>query len=125
MKYFIQIKTNPWDNAQQTIILEISGASEETRNIILSNYKGENYIIKSVPEEETLTSADGIETLDLSIRSYNCLKRAGIHTVLDLIKTYNKGELYVVRNLGRKSCDEIENKLVLLKLVRRLENDRP
>ena len=119
MRYFIQIKTNPWDNAQQTTILEVSGASEETRNIIFSNYKGENYIIKSTPEEETLPGDEDIKTLDLSIRSYNCLYRADIKTIPELIKTYNKGKLSYVRNLGRRSYDEIENKLLSLNLIQR------
>lgn len=119
MRYFIEIKTNPWDNAQQTTILQVSGASEETRNIILSNYKGENYIINSTPEEETLSEGEDIKTLDLSIRSYNCLYRADIKTIPDLIKTYNKGKLSYVRNLGRRSYDEVENKLLSLNLIQR------
>ena len=119
MRYFIEIKTNPWDNAQQTTILQVSGASEETRNIILSNYKGENYIINSTPEEETLSEGEDIKTLDLSIRSYNCLYRADIKTIPELIKTYNKGKLSYVRNLGRRSYDEVENKLLSLNLIQR------
>lgn len=117
MKYFIQIKTNPWDNAQQTTILEVSGASEETRNIILSNYKGVDYIIKSIPEEETLPEGEDIKALDLSIRTYNCLYRADIKTIPDLIKVYNKGRLSYVRNLGRRSYEEVENKLLSLNLI--------
>ena len=51
-----------------------------------------------------------IEELDLSVRSFNCLKRAGINTVEDLI---NKSEedMMKVRNLGRKSLDEVVEKL--------------
>ncbi len=51
-----------------------------------------------------------IEELDLSVRSFNCLKRAGINTVEDLI---NKSEedMMKVRNLGRKSLEEVINKL--------------
>ena len=56
-----------------------------------------------------------IEELDLSVRSYNCLKRAGINTVEDL--TLRKEEEMVkVRNLGRKSLDEVVGKLKELKL---------
>ena len=51
-----------------------------------------------------------IEELDLSVRSYNCLKRAGINTVEDLIgKT--EDDMMKVRNLGRKSLEEVINKL--------------
>ena len=51
-----------------------------------------------------------IEELDLSVRSFNCLKRAGINTVQDLI---NKSEedMMKVRNLGRKSLEEVVSKL--------------
>ena len=63
-----------------------------------------------------------IEELDLSVRSYNCLKRAGINTVEDLT---NKSEedMMKVRNLGRKSLDEVINKLQGLGLVLRKEEE--
>ena len=51
-----------------------------------------------------------IEDMDLSVRSYNCLKRAGIHTVEDLTKK-SEDDMLKVRNLGRKSLDEVINKL--------------
>ncbi len=51
-----------------------------------------------------------IEEMDLSVRSYNCLKRANIHTVEDLIKRTEE-DMLKVRNLGRKSLDEVINKL--------------
>lgn len=125
MKYFIQIKSASWNNEYQNTILEVSSASEETLNIILSNYNGKDFIIKVEKEELELTSPEGIENLGLSIRSYNCLCRARITTILDLIKKYNKGELINVRNLGRKSYDEIVNKLLILNLViRRAEDER-
>ncbi len=56
-----------------------------------------------------------IEDLELSVRSFNCLKRAGISTVEDLTnKTI--AEMMKVRNLGKKSLDEVTNKLQLLGL---------
>ena len=51
-----------------------------------------------------------IEELDLSVRSYNCLKRAGINTVQELI-TKTEDDMMKVRNLGRKSLEEVQNKL--------------
>jgi DNA-directed RNA polymerase subunit alpha len=51
-----------------------------------------------------------IEDLDLSVRPYNCLKRAGIHTVGDLIKK-TEDEVVAVKNFGRKSLDEVKEKL--------------
>ncbi len=56
-----------------------------------------------------------IEELDLSVRSYNCLKRAGINTVEDLTLKKEE-EMMKVRNLGRKSLDEVFNKLQALGL---------
>ena len=51
-----------------------------------------------------------IEELDLSVRSFNCLKRAGINTVADLVNTTEE-DMMKVRNLGRKSYEEVVNKL--------------
>ena len=62
-----------------------------------------------------------IEELDLSVRSYNCLKRAGINTVEELIQK-NEDEMMKVRNLGRKSLEEVQQKLASLGLSLR-QND--
>ncbi|MBS4021460.1 MAG: DNA-directed RNA polymerase subunit alpha [Dethiobacter sp.] len=51
-----------------------------------------------------------IEELDLSVRSYNCLKRAGINSVHDLINK-SEEEMMKVRNLGKKSLEEVQHKL--------------
>ncbi|MCD8238137.1 MAG: DNA-directed RNA polymerase subunit alpha [Clostridiales bacterium] len=56
-----------------------------------------------------------IEELDLTVRSYNCLKRAGINTVDDLAKKTEE-DMMKVRNLGRKSLEEVLNKLAELGL---------
>ncbi|WP_198439645.1 DNA-directed RNA polymerase subunit alpha [Aerococcus urinae] len=56
-----------------------------------------------------------IEELDLSVRSYNCLKRAGINTVEELTQK-TEAEMMKVRNLGRKSLDEVKGKLDALDL---------
>ena len=62
-----------------------------------------------------------IEELDLSVRSYNCLKRAGINTVYDLTEK-SEPEMMKVRNLGRKSLEEVKVKLADLGLG--LKNDK-
>lgn len=62
-----------------------------------------------------------IEELDLSVRSYNCLKRAGINTVFDLTEK-TEPEMMKVRNLGRKSLEEVKVKLADLGLG--LKNDK-
>ena len=56
-----------------------------------------------------------IEELELSVRSYNCLKRAGISTVEDLTNK-TQDDMMKVRNLGKKSLDEVTNKLIALGL---------
>ena len=57
-----------------------------------------------------------IEELDLSVRSFNCLKRANINTVADLISK-TEDEMMKVRNLGRKSLEEVINKLSAMGLA--------
>ena len=51
-----------------------------------------------------------IEDLDLSVRSYNCLKRAGIHTVRQLVE-FSENDLMNIRNFGVKSIEEVKDKL--------------
>lgn len=83
-------------------------------------------IVTDVMKEVDTTSDDRIlertiEELDLSVRSYNCLKRAGINTVYDLTEK-SEAEMMKVRNLGRKSLEEVKIKLADLGLG--LKNDK-
>ena len=75
----------------------------------------ENAKAVSVIEDEEEDSTDkvlemNIDELELSVRSYNCLKRAGINTVAELINR-SSDDMMKVRNLGRKSLEEVLNKL--------------
>jgi DNA-directed RNA polymerase subunit alpha len=63
-----------------------------------------------------------IEELDLSVRSFNCLKRAGIDTVEDLINRTEE-DMIKVKNLGKKSLDEVINKLASLGLSLKKDED--
>lgn len=63
-----------------------------------------------------------IEDLELSVRSFNCLKRAGISTVEDLVNR-TEADMMKVRNLGKKSLDEVTNKLHSLELDFAREED--
>ena len=63
-----------------------------------------------------------LEVMDLSVRSYNCLKRAGIHTVEDLTKK-TEDDMLKVKNLGRKSLDEVIAKLNDLGLGLKVRED--
>ncbi|MBQ1511678.1 MAG: DNA-directed RNA polymerase subunit alpha [Selenomonadaceae bacterium] len=78
------------------------------------------------PEEEVDTSSKvlemTIEDLDLSVRSFNCLKRADINTVADLAEK-SEDDMMKVRNLGRKSLEEVKKKLEELGLSLKQNND--
>ncbi|MFZ5975367.1 MAG: DNA-directed RNA polymerase subunit alpha [Bacillota bacterium] len=63
-----------------------------------------------------------IEELDLSVRSYNCLKRAGINTVEELVQNTEE-DMMKVRNLGTKSLEEVQNKLAMFSLSLRQNED--
>jgi DNA-directed RNA polymerase subunit alpha len=63
-----------------------------------------------------------IEELDLSVRSYNCLKRAGINTVAELCAKSDE-EMIKVRNLGKKSLEEVKQKLAAIGLGLRESDD--
>ncbi|NLM76379.1 MAG: DNA-directed RNA polymerase subunit alpha [Clostridiaceae bacterium] len=69
---------------------------------------------KEEPERDKVLEMT-VEELDLSVRSYNCLKRAGINTVEELISKTEE-EMMKVRNLGRKSLEEVVTKLAALGL---------
>ena len=73
------------------------------------------------PQDKVLEMT--IEELDLSVRSFNCLKRAGINTVADLVNTTEE-DMMKVRNLGRKSYEEVVKKMadMGLNLVKESEN---
>ena len=63
-----------------------------------------------------------VDELDLSVRSFNCLKRAGIDTVEDLINRTEE-DMIKVKNLGKKSLDEVINKLASLDLALKKEEE--
>ncbi len=69
-----------------------------------------NTIVEKAEAEHVKVLETTIEDLDLSVRSFNCLKRAGINTVDDLVNT-SEEDMMKVRNLGRKSLEEVMQKL--------------
>lgn len=81
--------------------------SDEAKNAEIMVISGES------PKEKVLEMT--IEDLDLSVRSFNCLKRAGIDTVSDLVSR-SEDEMIKVRNLGKKSLEEVTQKLQSLGL---------
>ncbi|MCH3977122.1 MAG: DNA-directed RNA polymerase subunit alpha [Bacilli bacterium] len=81
---------------------EFASLDEKTKDI--------NILKDPVEEEGNKFENMTIEELDLSVRSYNCLKRAGIQTVLELTQK-SEEEMMKVRNLGKKSLKEVKDKL--------------
>ena len=82
----------------------------------LSETMGNRSTVVDKPEKERIKVLElTIEELDLSVRSFNCLKRANINTVEDLISKTEE-EMMKVRNLGRKSLEEVMNKLSMMDL---------
>mgnify|MGYP004547256603 FL=1 len=72
-------------------------------------------VVEKVEKEPDTVLKMTIEELDLSVRSFNCLKRANINTVEDLVNK-TQDEMIKVRNLGRKSLEEVEHKLTMMGL---------
>ncbi|KYO63904.1 DNA-directed RNA polymerase subunit alpha [Thermovenabulum gondwanense] len=91
-----------------------TGLSEMTKKV-------EAPVEKEKDEKEKLLEMP-IEELDLSVRSYNCLKRAGINTIGELIQKTPE-DMMKVRNLGKKSLEEVEEKLAALNLSLKKSED--
>lgn len=75
-------------------------------------------VVSIFAPENTETNAEldkQIEDLDLSVRSYNCLKRAGIHSVRQLVE-FSENDLLNIRNFGAKSIEEVKDKLISMDL---------
>ena len=79
------------------------------------NAKNTEIMVEKEDDEKEKVLEMTIEELDLSVRAFNCLKRAGINTVAELVQR-NQEDMMKVRNLGKKSLEEVEQKLVALGL---------
>ena len=89
----------------------------------LSESMGELGILISREEDKQQKILDmNIDDMDLSVRSYNCLKRANIQTVGDLTRKTEE-DMHKVRNLGRKSLDEVIARLESFGLGLKLKED--
>jgi len=116
-KLTLEVRTDGTLMAQEAISMAAKILSEHLEQFIdLSETARDTEIM--VEKEETRKEKVlemTIEELDLSVRSFNCLKRAGINTVEDLINKTEE-DMMKVRNLGRKSLEEVVNKLGALDL---------
>lgn len=111
-KLTLEVWTNGVINAQEAVSL---GAKVLTEHLNLFVNLSESVSSQEIMVETSNTGSEKvlqmtIEELDLSVRSFNCLKRAGINTVEDLINKTEE-DMMRVRNLGRKSLEEVVEKL--------------
>ncbi len=123
------------DYDKLTLEVETDGSLSPTEAIcsaanIINQYMGAFLSLSDATEEDEVeapsifapegqeTNAEldkQIEDLDLSVRSYNCLKRAGIHSVRQLIE-FSENDLMNIRNFGAKSIEEVKDKLISMEL---------
>ena len=93
------------------LFVDLSDEARETETMIVKNDDSKGKILEMT-----------IEELDLSVRSFNCLKRAGINTVEDLTNRTEE-DMMRVRNLGRKSLEEVIAKLESMNLTLRKDDE--
>ena len=111
-KLTIDVKTNAASSPRKVISLAAKIMSDHMKLFIdlVEDMDEMNILVSKDDNEQQKTLNMNIEDLDLSVRPLNCLKRAGILTVEDLVKR-SEDDMLKVRNLGRKSLDEVIEKL--------------
>ena len=111
-KLVLEVTTNGTTSAREIVSLAGKIVNEHVNLFIeLCAQMSEMNILVSKEEDKQVKLMElPIEEMDLSVRSYNCLKRAGINVIADLLKK-SKSDMFKVRNLGAKSVEEVINKL--------------
>ena len=111
-KLVLDVTTNGAFSAVEIVSLAAKVLDDHIKMFVdLSETMGKIDILVSREEDKQQKVLEmNIDDMDLSVRSYNCLKRAGIQTVEDLIKRTEE-DMLKVRNLGRKSLDEVLEKI--------------
>ncbi len=111
-KLTLEVTTNGTTSAREIVSLAGKIINEHVNLFIeLCSEMGDMSILVSKEEDKQVKLMElPIEEMDLSVRSYNCLKRAGINTIQDLLKK-SKSDMFKVRNLGAKSVEEVIQKL--------------
>lgn len=116
-KLTIDIWTNGTIKADEAISLSAKIMSEHLNLFIdlSDNARNAEIMVEKEESKKEKVLEMTVEELDLSVRSYNCLKRAGINSVEDLVSK-TEAEMMKVRNLGKKSLEEVVQKLASLGL---------
>ena len=111
-KLTLDVWTNGVISAQEAVSLAAKVLTEHLNLFVNLSDKGTNteVMIEKNDQGKEKVLEMTIEELDLAVRSFNCLKRAGINTVEDLINK-SEDDMMKVRNLGRKSLEEVVEKL--------------
>ena len=110
-KLTLEVWTNGTFSGRDIVSLAAKIMDEHIRMFVSLSEVGNIGILVPPEEDKKIKILEmTIEEMDLSVRSYNCLKRAGIHTVEDLTKK-TEDDMLKVRNLGKKSLDEVYLKL--------------
>ncbi|QMS86018.1 DNA-directed RNA polymerase subunit alpha [Candidatus Xianfuyuplasma coldseepsis] len=111
-KLTLEIWTNGSVNPQEAIAIASKMMIEHLKVMVelSEKVKEEEFMIEREDEQNSQILEMQIEDLDLSVRSYNCLKRAGINTVEELTQKTEE-DMMKVRNLGKKSLKEVKQKL--------------
>ena len=110
-KLVLEVWTNGAFSGKDIVSLAAKIMEEHIQMFVsLSEFGNMDFLVQSPRDGKRLILEKTIEDMDLSVRSYNCLKRANIHTVEDLTKK-TEDDMLKVRNLGKKSLDEVIFKL--------------
>ena len=122
-KLVLEVWTNGAFSGRDIISLAAKIMEEHIKMFVQLSEVGNIGILVPPEEDKRMKILEmTIEELDLSVRSYNCLKRASIHTVEDLTKK-TEDDMLKVRNLGKKSLDEVVFKLESLGLKLKEKED--
>ena len=123
-KVTIEVTTDGTVSAKEVISLSAKLMNEYNNLFIelVQNMANTSILVSREEDKVHKLMVMSVEEMDLSVRSYNCLKRAGINTVEDLIKK-SEDDMLKVKNLGRKSLDEVIHKLESLGLGLKTNED--
>ena len=111
-KLTIEVETNGTLSAREVISLSGKLIQDHIGLFVelVENMSEMDLLVSKEEDQTTKVLETTIEDMDLSVRSYNCLKRAGISTVEDLTKK-SESDLAKVKNLGKRSLEEVAAKL--------------
>ncbi|MGN0787575.1 MAG: DNA-directed RNA polymerase subunit alpha [Candidatus Onthoplasma sp.] len=111
-KLVLDVQTRGTSSAKEVVALSAKLLNDYATMFVelVEGMDGVNILVARKEDERTKLFEKPIEEMELSVRSYNCLKRAGIETIGDLAKK-TKGEMMKVRNMGAKSMEEVIQKL--------------